>query len=305
LIDLSVIIVSYNSYHYLEKCLASFFCKVTGITSEVILVNNNCEDKSLAGLAEKYHVILINNRENCGFGKACNIGLGLARGKYILFVNPDVVFLTNIKRLIDILNTDSTIGAIGPLIHTGDQRIQTSVGELPNMLNWFSYNLMINHILPKSSLFGNYPRFNFKYDRSCEVGWITGAFMLGSKEVFNSIAGFDESFFMFSEDLDFCWRLRRRGYKIVFSNEAEIIHEEGHAAKAYSERRAGMYVESLIILWEKHFSQRKVVYFVLVYLIGSWVRKLIWLIKNSSFMVSYYDFVMKYCLRYLRNERKE
>lgn len=251
MVELSIIIVSYNSYNEICANVESIFKWFRSFTFEIIIVNNYLGDAQLYKLADADNIVrIIESSSNLGFAKANNIGLREAKGKYILFLNPDTIMLSDINALLVLLETDDKIGLIGPLVKNCDLTLLPSCGEYPTIKNWLSSNLFLNKLFPKVKFWGNLPMGYFKYRGIEEVDWISGAFMLGRKDMIDRIGGFDESFFMFCEDVDICWRINKAGYKIIFYDQASIIHLVGHSAKKRSAAKAKMMVDSSFILLE-------------------------------------------------------
>jgi GT2 family glycosyltransferase len=249
---------------------------------------------------------LIDPGANLGFGKANNIGLGLSTGRYILFVNPDVIFLTDIIELVDQLKKDLQIGIIGPLTYRNDCDILPSCGEFPTVRNYFSQSIFLNNIFPRIRWWGNFAMRYFCFKGTREVDWLSGAFMLGRKEVFDKINGFDEDFFMYCEDIDICWRLKKLGFKIIFCDKVSIIHTSGHSVQNMSVSKAKLIAESSGILWSKHYSSGTVKKLFAILCLGSILRKIIWLLLNlikiskRRDMSAYYKTIISESINYLK-----
>jgi len=307
MVDVSIIIVSYNSTEEILANIESIEKNIQSLKYEILVVNNYAGDNRLSSaLKAKSKVRIIEAGANLGFGRANNLGLKEAKGKYILFVNPDVIFQTDISQLTGMLENDHEIGLIGPLTYGGNGRILPSCKEYPGVKNFISYNFFLNSLFPRIKWWGNFPMKYFNFSGTREVDWISGAFMLGRKSVIERVNGFDGDFFMYCEDTDLCWRLKKSGYKIIFSDKASIIHNAGHAAKSKSPATARMLVESCSVLWGKHYSMRTVKTLFIILYLGSFIRKLIWLILSFTMisdgknMINYYQTMIKESMSYIK-----
>lgn len=309
MIDVSIIIVSYNSIDEILLNIQSLKENITSLSYEIIIVNNYVKDCKISAALKKYdNVTIIEPKSNLGFGKANNLGLEQAKGKYILFVNPDVIFLTDINPLTDILETDPQIGLIGPVTYNGDGKILPSCGEYPAIKNFLSYHFFLNHLFPRIKWWGNLPMKYFDFKDTREVDWISGAFMLGRKSTLKQIGGFDKDFFMYSEDIDICWRLKKLGFKIIFSDKANIIHNMGHSVKSKSITKAKLLVESNRILWGKHYNSKTVKKLFVILCLGSIIRKIGWQVLNliriskGKNMSIYYKMIISESINCIKGE---
>lgn len=281
--DLSVIIVSYNSYDDIKKCIESMKTHFTNLIYEIIVVNNFKNDNQIIKLQSQYeNIVLLDNSQKNGFGAANNMGHKYAKGEYVCFMNPDIIVLNNILPLIEILKQNKNIGMIGPLLKNEDLSLQRSCYQLPSPKNWFSYNMYLNTLFPKTSFWGNYPMFNFDYDNTAQVGWISGAYMLSPKHVIDEIKGFDENFFMYCEDTDICWSIIDAGYNIYFSNKSEAIHLGGTSAGSKSEFCAKNMAISHRKLFEKKYSKNKINKMIRYSVLGSRLRAMHWKRKAKN-----------------------
>ena len=257
--DISIIIVGYKCCSDIENTVASVKKHFTGFEYEMIVVNNYAGDEELPSLMAKFpELIVIDNGTNPGFGIANNSGLAVAKGEYICFMNPDIIILNNILPLMQMLESDDSIGLIGPLLRNSDLSVQLSRHYLPTPKNWFAFCFSLNSIFPKITIWGNYSGNDFSYKGDAESGWVSGAFMLTRRTLMNKIGGFDPSFFMYSEDVDLCWMVQDAGYKVMFSDKSEAIHIGGVTSASKSLSKARMMAQSRIILWKKHYQKRDV-----------------------------------------------
>lgn len=226
MMDVSIIIVSFNTKDLLKKCLESLSEHTKGISYEVIVVDNASTDDSVQMVSKNFpEVKLINNKENVGFGKANNQGAKEAKGRYLFFFNSDAYLKDNaVSKLTKFMDKDSQLGALGPLILNPDGSTQQSVGffpDLPQVFYWMSFL----DDLPGGDFLRPYhvdhDRF---YTHQQKVDWITGAAMVVRKDVFEKVGGFDKNIFLYGEDLELCYRIKKAGSEVIFSPVAKIYH---------------------------------------------------------------------------------
>lgn len=228
-IDLSIIIVNYHSSDYVLACMRSICELTSSVNYEAIVVDNASYDGCEEALASKYpDVVFVQSGENLGFARANNLGVNHARGRVLLFLNPD----TEIKeRAIDRLYSHFlqlvNPGIAGCRLVNSDGSLQTScVQSLPTILNQVLDADILRRIFPKSSLWGTEALLE-KAPMPTEVEAVSGACMIVQREVFDSIGGFSADFFMYGEDLDLCWKAQRAGFRNYHINDAVIVHHGG------------------------------------------------------------------------------
>ena len=227
LLDFSIIIVNYNTCNLLEACLNSIYQSQGKPTFEIIVIDNNSQDGSVAMVRSRFEIVkVISNNENQGFAKACNQGIRIAHGNYILLLNSDTeVFpdtFEQLKQFLDNEHTDSKIGIVGCKIMNTDNTLQYSIGKFPTIYSTVKDMLRPPH-KRKYCLDG--------YDESHEVDWVTGAFMLVDQRIIHDVGLLDERYFMYYEDVDWCLNAKNKGWKVFYYSKAKIIHKTPHAFK--------------------------------------------------------------------------
>ncbi len=227
-IDISIIYVNYFSEDQIQKSLNSLINFTEKISYEVIIVDNSVNSESkikLKELKKNFSFIkLIFNEKNYGFGKGCNIGVKEAVGKYIAFINPDVIFENNALLILKgYLDKNKKIGAAGCLTYEGER------SYLPGGARKF--HTIFNEFLERSNLvkllYKNPYYFRWDFNSTKFVDALMGAMFLTRKKIFNEIGGFDENFFLYYEEIDFFKRLWNAGYKVIFIDKCTIIHKGG------------------------------------------------------------------------------
>lgn len=218
--ELSVIIVNYNGLKYLQGCFESLYKNLEGINFEIIVIDNNSADASCNYIRENYpRIRLIESRENLGFGKGNNVAVKEARGRYLLLINNDTIVLDKLKDLLMIMENDKQIGALGINMLDGNSSYLMAAGKFPTVFSL----LMIKSMFWMGDEFR---KGNFK-KQQYEVEWISGAFMLIPKKIYDSLGGFDERYFMYVEDVDLCKQIADKGYKRIFVPGYSYIHFVG------------------------------------------------------------------------------
>jgi N-acetylglucosaminyl-diphospho-decaprenol L-rhamnosyltransferase len=256
--DLSILIVNWNSADYLEKCLRSLYATVDGLTFETIVVDNASFDGSDRLVREKFpSAVFVQNEVNSGFAAANNLAFRHSSGKNLLFLNPDTEPVGSaIRTLWKSLEATPGAGAVGCQLFNPDQSIQPgSVHKFPTILN--------------QALDVDYRRFfvrragtmipDFTYDEALpEVQAVSGACIMARRDVFEKIGLFSTDYFMYSEDLDLCYKIRQAGYRIYHVPHAAVIHHGGASSKKQDDACLGVLLmrESVFKFLEK-FRGRK------------------------------------------------
>lgn len=224
--DLSIIIVSFNTKELLKKCLTSIFKFLKNVNFEVIVVDNASADGSVEMVSKKFPQIkLLSNKENLGFGRGNNQGARQARGQWLFFFNSDAYLIDNsLPKLLARFGKQLKIGAVGPLILNEDKTIQQSVGFFPHLPQVFYWMSFLDDLSGGEKLKPYHVDHDRFYQKEQEVDWVTGAALLVKRSVFEKVGGFDEKIFLYSEDVDLCYRIKAKGFKIIFSPVAKIVH---------------------------------------------------------------------------------
>ena len=231
--ELSIIIVNYNVKFFLEQCLYAVLKAVEQIDAEIWVVDNRSTDGSVEYLRPLFPgVSFLENQKNAGFSAANNQALQLCSGSYILFLNPDTLIpedcLTN---CIQFMKAHSMAGALGIRMLDGSGKfLPESKRAFPSPIRAFYKLIGFSALFPKSSRFNRYSLGHLNSFKNHEVDVLAGAFMMIPKSVLELTGGFDERFFMFGEEAELCFRLKKNGFKIKFVPESKIIHFGGASA---------------------------------------------------------------------------
>lgn len=234
MVDLSIIIVNYKSRNFLEPCLASINACPPSVSREVIVIDNASYDGSKEMIAAGYPgTIYIQSDANLGFAKANNLAAKTAAGRAFLFLNPDTIVLgTALETLFMGLQADAGAGSAGPVLLNTDMTLQTScIQSFPTILNQVADSEYLRRAFPNSGLWG-FSHANRGGELASEVDVISGACLMVRKEAFEAVGGFSEDYFMYYEDTDLCYKIRRKGWRNIFIPSARVVHHGGGSAKA-------------------------------------------------------------------------
>lgn len=231
-IDVSIIIVSYNVSKFLRDCIASVK-RETLCHYEMIVVDNASEDGSVGMIKKNYPDIkLIQNRRNIGFAAANNIGFREACGRYVFMLNPDTLILDRaVDKLVHFMDEHPNVAACGPKNLNPDMTLQYNCHHFPTLSMALITHLQLHRFFPQKRYFGRGHMTYWTYDRIREVDWITGCSFLFRREIIDAVGNLDEDYFMYSEECDFCYRMKKRNLVTVFFPEASIVHFGGQSGK--------------------------------------------------------------------------
>lgn len=228
--DLSIIIVSYNTKDLLKECLDSIYKTSKGFSFEIIVSDNASKDGSPEMVKEKFKdVILISNNENLGFSKANNLGVKKSKGRYVLFLNSDTVVSENtLEEMIKFMDQRIDVGAATcKVMLTSGQIDDASHRGFPTPWNAFTHFSGISKILGSTKIFGGYNLGYMDLSKVHEIDALAGAFMLTRREAGEQVGWWDEDYFFYGEDLDFCYKLMQKGWKIYYVPQVSILHYKG------------------------------------------------------------------------------
>ncbi len=229
MLDLSIIIVNYNSKNYLVDCLQSIERQTSGVSIEVWVVDNNSKDGSPEEVRKSFpKVRLIQNPDNPGFSTSLNKALSKMEGRYALLLNPDTLILESaIDRMFQFMENNSKVGILGPKVYDNREKtsLQHSCRSFPSLHNvLFHRYSLLTKLFPGNPWSRKYLLSDWDHQSTREVDWLSGCCMMLRKQVIEEIGYFDEAFFMFSEDVDYCYRTGKAGWKVFYFPEAEVVH---------------------------------------------------------------------------------
>lgn len=233
-IDLSIVIVSFNTRDLTIDCINSIVNTTKKINYEIIVVDNASTDGSADAIRSlqkklKIDLILFSNNVNTGFSSANNIGAMHSRGEYVLFLNSDtVVYEKTIDGMVDFMDKHTDCGAATCFLRMPNGKLDDAAHRgFPTPWRSMSHFMGLSKIFPKSKFFAGYSMTYSDLSKTHEIDALAGAFMIVRREAGYQVQWWDEGYFFYGEDLDFCYSLKELGWKIFFVPEFEILHYKG------------------------------------------------------------------------------
>jgi N-acetylglucosaminyl-diphospho-decaprenol L-rhamnosyltransferase len=254
--DLSIIIVNWNSKAYLKLCLASLREHARDVRYEVIVVDNASFDGASEMVASEFpNVVFLQSAENLGFARANNLAFARSCGQRVLFLNPDTeIRVSAISALMQALDTLPNAGIVGARLLNTDGSLQTTcITALPSIANQALASNFLRRRFPRLRLWGMGPLYK-RGGIAAEVDAISGACMMAKRELIETINCFTTEFFMYSEDMDLCIKARKAGARIYYAPNAVIVHHGGRSSGAHenSNFSSVMQCESLVKFFQRH-----------------------------------------------------
>lgn len=281
---ISIIIVNYNVKYFLEVCLHSVQRALQGFDAEIIVVDNNSGDDSCAMVRKTFpSVLLIENKDNKGFSKANNQAVAIARGEYILFLNPDTVMPEDFfRKTITYLDAHPDAGALGPRLIDGKGVFAPDAKKsFPTLSVAIFKTTGLNKIFSRSAYINKYYAVHIGEHQTAEVEVLSGCCMFLRASLLNTIGvAFDEDYFMYCEDVDLSYRVQQAGYKNIYFPEASLIHYKGESTRKASLSYIRIFNEALSTFVRKHYSKRNANLFILLINIGIVLRAVWSFVKN-------------------------
>ncbi len=263
----SLVIVNYNTAADLRRCLESVKTNLPDV--EVLVVDNGSSDGSVEMVRREFPWVRVEeNPGNPGYASACNRGIKSTAQPYIFILNSDVEFHEGgLDAVLDYMDEHPDAGALGPLVLNSDGSFQMSCRRFPSMLQNVVHGFL-GELWPENPLSRSYQMKDLRRDRPCYVDWVSGAAMLLRREAAEEVGGFDETYFMYVEDVDICWRLRENGYRVVFHPAFRLIHHIGRASSQQSLRMLYKHHRSMFIFFRRRYKGWRRAVFLPAVLIG-------------------------------------
>lgn len=281
--QLSVIIVNYNVRYFLEQALTAVEKAAKGLEVEVFVVDNASKDDSVQMVKDKFpEVKLIENKENPGFSIANNQAIAKATGKYILLLNPDTVVAEDSFLLcIDFLEKHPETGGLGVKMVDGSGNfLPESKRGFPSPWVAFCKSTGLSALFKKSKLFNGYHLGYLSPEENHPVDVLSGAFIMMPKEALEKAGYLDETFFMYGEDIDLSYRLKKAGYQNYYLADTTILHYKGESTKKGSLNYVKAFYQAMIIFARKHFTGQKAWLFILMLQAAIYVKAGLTLLNN-------------------------
>jgi GT2 family glycosyltransferase len=286
--DLSIIIVTWNSEEFIRNCLDSIFLSQGNFSSEVIVVDNNSSDETGKIVEQLYpQVNLIQNKKNSGYAKANNQGIEEASGEYILLLNPDTQILEDsLSLMYGVMEENPDIGALGPKLLNPDKSIQASCREFPTFSTLIWEFSGLSRLFPRSRVFSRWRMGYFDFDKQRETDQPMASCLMLRRTTLEDVGAFDENFVMFFNDVDLCFRIKKEGWKIWFYPEAKVIHYKGASTRKAKAKMIWLSHLAFYKFFKRHktgLANRLLLFLFLIPLIFSaWVRILFFYLRNLT-----------------------
>ncbi|MFC5446842.1 glycosyltransferase family 2 protein [Paenibacillus aestuarii] len=257
--DVSIIIVNYNTRELTLQCLQSVFTSTTSYSYEVILIDNASRDHTLQAVAEQYpQVTRIANEHNVGFSRANNQGMRIANGRYVLLLNSDtVVQIDTLEKMLKFMDEHPAVGASGCKIELPDGSLDKACKRgFPTPSASFYYAFGFSKLFPDTPRFNQYQLGHLDPDQQYPIDCLVGAFMLVRREAIEQVGMLDEEFFMYGEDIDWCYRIKQAGWVNYYYPLTKIIHYKGASSRRKPFKIIYEFHRAMILFHNKHYRQK-------------------------------------------------
>ena len=272
---LSVIVVSWNTRDLLAQCLRSVDEATGDLYVEIIVVDNSSTDGSTEMVRHEFpQVCLIENVENVGFARANNQAICVGQGRYLLLLNSDTVLRpSTLRTMCRFMDQRPEAGIVGAKLLNPDGSFQSSYMDFPSL--WGEFLLMTKlHRFLRSSYFPSHPPQESREAR--EADWVSGACLMIRREVVEQVGGLDEDYFMYSEEVDWCWRVKQAGWKVFYLSEAEVLHWGGQSIKRVPFHKRARVYRGKLLFFRKRRGRGYAVLFRLILLLGTVLKLGVW-----------------------------
>jgi len=249
---LSIVIVTYNSSHEIDACLASLLAHPPSLDHETLIVDNASTDGTAAAVRRRWPLVRVMGQDtNIGFAAASNVGIRQARGELVLFLNPDTTVPAGaLDSLVASLDARPDAAVVGPRLVDAAGRAELSFGTMIGPLAELRQKLLVAGNRRGTPCIGSY--VNHLTRRAHEVDWVSGACLLVRRADAEAAGWLDERYFMYTEDVDFCAAIRARGRRVLFAPNAEIVHLRGQSAASIPHVVEAAYRRSQLAFYAKH-----------------------------------------------------
>ncbi len=290
---LSVLIVSYNVKNYLLQAIDSIKkSKYNGLIEIIIVDNNSFDGTSLSVKNQHPDIHYIQNQQNIGFGKGINQAAKKSVGEYLFILNPDTIIQEDtIEKLVHYLVKNPQVGMVGPKVLNADGSLQLACKRsIPNISVSLPKMLGLSKLFPNNKWAGKYNLTYLGENQTHSVDAISGSAMVIKKSIFDQLNGFDESFFMYGEDLDLCKRIIQSGFEIHFTPITQIIHYGGESVRSAKFDSINAFFNSMTLFYKKHFSISTSI------ILSIFIRGGIWIKKTSAFLKEWKSQILSFLL---------
>jgi len=255
--DITVSIVNWNTKNELARCLKSVLAQDEA-EFEVIVVDNASSDGSADMVARDFpQVTLIANDKNGGFSRAHNQTLKIAKGRYVMLVNPDTLMEEHdvLKKIVHFADENPDIGIIGPRIENPNGSLQFSARRFPTLGAGLFRRTPLGKLFPNNRFVKSYIMADWKHDDIRDVDWVSGAALVARKKMIDEIGPLDPGFFMYCEDVDWAYRAKQRGWRVIYCPMAKVKHRIGSSSDQAPIRMIYQFHRSMFRFFVKHYAK--------------------------------------------------
>lgn len=279
--DISIVIVSYNVAELLKNCLESIYKFTDGVKFEVIVADNKSSDNSVEIIKGFSKVKFIDAGENVGFAKGNNLGIKEATGKYIFLLNPDTLFLENTPKLMfDWMENHNFYAVVSGQMLDSEQKVLPTGGYFPTLPKIAAWAFFVDDFFKMKS-------YHVKSNDG-DPDWVTGAFFVVRREAMEKVGLFDENFFMYGEELEWCLRFKQAGWQVGYTPITKIIHLERKSSGGLPRNAVLGEFKGLKYIYAKHFSGWRQTVLESLLDIAAFLRIIFWLVRLKSEMAKIY-----------------
>ncbi len=285
--EISIAIVNWNVRHLLQRCLRSIFEHSGGLRLEIIVVDNASSDGSVNMVRQDFpQVHLIANQDNVGFPRGNNQAIAASRGRYVLLLNPDTEIVGEaLDTMVAYLDAHPQVGALGPQLLNPDGSVQSSRRRFPTMATAFLESTILQLWFPRNRVLSRYYLLDRADDETQEVDWVMGACLLARRQAIEQVGLLDEDYFMYSEELDWCYRFKKQGWQVVYLPAARVVHHEGKSSEQVVPARHIHFQRSKVLFFKKHFGPRRAealrLFLLATYVYQWWEEAFKWLVGHK------------------------
>lgn len=271
---LSIVIVNWNTREDLRRCLQSLPATVGDLTCEVFVVDNASTDGSPEMVERDFpHVLLIRKAQNTGFAHANNQAIRRSRGDYVLLLNSDTVAHPGaLARLVAAMDAQPGVGISGPKLLNGDGSLQYSCRRFPTFIAGLFRNSAFGKLFSRHRQVRDYLMTDYDHQHAADVDWVSGAALCIRRATLEQIGLLDERYFMYCEDVDWCYTARQAGWTVVYFPEAQITHLIGRSSDLAVAKMVRAHHHSMRLFYWKHYAPRTAWLFRWVPPLGIWLR---------------------------------
>jgi len=258
MVDLSIVIVNYNTCDLLRECLHSLFASEGDVTYQVTVVDNGSQDGSAAVIRREFpQVHLLENPENVGYAQANNQGLRSQKAHYYLLLNPDTLLPPEaLSRMLSFMEEHPKAGIAGPRLIMADGRLDLACRRSFPTPEVSFYRLSgLSRLFPKSKRFGRYNLTYLDPDQVAEVDSVVGAFMMIRGDTLEEVGYLDEQFFLYGEDLDFAYRAKKVGWKAYYNPQVTVLHYKRRSSSQNRKRAQYEFYRAMHLFYRKHYAE--------------------------------------------------